>query len=333
MDKPKIICLTPVKNEAWILERFLTSTSLWADYIIIADQNSNDGSIEIIKKFPKVILVSNPDKNFNESERQKILINEARKIPCDKILIALDADESLTANSINNNEWSIIRNLSKGTVIKFDWVNLLPDENKYWFSKDKMPFGFIDDGSEHVGRFIHSPRIPVRKNSPIYYPKDIKVMHFQYADWGRMKSKHRWYQCIERIKFPKRSIVDIYRQYHHMDSIQKNSFKGIPDLWLNFYLKNNIDYLNFKKERFYYWDLEIINLFKIYGPEYFSRIDVWDFDWDSFNIKNNSGIIFKERKYLDVYILNFLKKTQYINNKFILKIIDIFLKIFIKIKK
>ena len=36
----KIICLTPVKNEGWILERFLKCTSLWADYIIIADQSS-----------------------------------------------------------------------------------------------------------------------------------------------------------------------------------------------------------------------------------------------------------------------------------------------------
>ncbi|MDR1737564.1 MAG: hypothetical protein LBR66_01915 [Candidatus Symbiothrix sp.] len=27
--KPAIICLTPVKNEAWILDRFLTAASLW----------------------------------------------------------------------------------------------------------------------------------------------------------------------------------------------------------------------------------------------------------------------------------------------------------------
>jgi glycosyltransferase involved in cell wall biosynthesis len=48
--KPTIICLTPVKNEAWLLDRFLQATSLWADFIIIADQMSTDGSQEIAKK-------------------------------------------------------------------------------------------------------------------------------------------------------------------------------------------------------------------------------------------------------------------------------------------
>ena len=46
LEKPKLIVITPVKNESWILEKFLTFTSLWADYIIIADQNSTDNSIE-----------------------------------------------------------------------------------------------------------------------------------------------------------------------------------------------------------------------------------------------------------------------------------------------
>ncbi len=47
-DKPVLICLTPIRNEAWILERFLQCASLWADYIIIGDQNSDDGSREIV---------------------------------------------------------------------------------------------------------------------------------------------------------------------------------------------------------------------------------------------------------------------------------------------
>ena len=80
MLKPTVICLTPVKNEAWILERFLRCASLWADYIIIADQGSDDGSVEIATRFPKVILVENPSSIFNEPERQKLLL-EAARIP------------------------------------------------------------------------------------------------------------------------------------------------------------------------------------------------------------------------------------------------------------
>lgn len=54
-----MIVLTPVFNEAWILPAFLIAMSLWADYIIIADQMSTDGSREIYKEFEKVIVINN----------------------------------------------------------------------------------------------------------------------------------------------------------------------------------------------------------------------------------------------------------------------------------
>ena len=44
-DLPKIIVVTPIKNEDWILDRFLSVTSQFADLIIIADQNSTDKSM------------------------------------------------------------------------------------------------------------------------------------------------------------------------------------------------------------------------------------------------------------------------------------------------
>jgi len=37
-DPVRIVVVTPVRNEAWILERFLSVTSRFADHIIIADQ-------------------------------------------------------------------------------------------------------------------------------------------------------------------------------------------------------------------------------------------------------------------------------------------------------
>lgn len=54
--KPIVCCLTPVKNEACILERFLYAASLWADHIIVADQMSTDESREIAKKIQRLYL-------------------------------------------------------------------------------------------------------------------------------------------------------------------------------------------------------------------------------------------------------------------------------------
>ena len=35
MSKPLLICMTPVRNEAWVLNAFLKATSLLADYVLI----------------------------------------------------------------------------------------------------------------------------------------------------------------------------------------------------------------------------------------------------------------------------------------------------------
>lgn len=330
----KIICLTPVKNEAWILKKFLVTTSLWADHIIIADQNSTDGSIEIAQAFPKVILIRNTSKYFNEPERQKMLINEARKIEGDNILIALDADEILTADSINNPEWNIIKELDKGTVISFVWANLLPLKNIYWTAPNKMQFGFVDDGSVHAGTVIHSTRIPVPQDKKEYYPVNIKVMHFQYANWERMKSKHRWYQCWELINSPKRSIIGIYRQYHHMYAIKKSQFKNIPNEWFSEYKKMSLDFSDMAVEKFYYWDYEVISLFKKYGLSFFSRIDIWDIDWNEVIVEDNNikkNIFQDPRNIYDKLILRWLAKTQYHSNSLFIKIVDKILKIFLSL--
>ena len=53
-----LVVLTPVKNEAWILERFLRVCNDFADAIIIADQSSTDGSRDVIARYePRVIAV------------------------------------------------------------------------------------------------------------------------------------------------------------------------------------------------------------------------------------------------------------------------------------
>ena len=44
---PTVIALAPVRNEAWILERYLRCAALWADHVVVADQGSDDGCREI----------------------------------------------------------------------------------------------------------------------------------------------------------------------------------------------------------------------------------------------------------------------------------------------
>lgn len=275
----KVICLTPVKNESWILEKFLMAASLWADHIIVADQLSDDDSCMIASKFPKVILIKNPSKEFNEPERQKLLIEAARKIEGPRLLITLDADEVLTGNFHASKEWRFVKKAPPGTIIRFKWVNLRPGYKEYWSPDHNFPWGFMDDGSEHVGEVIHSTRIPMPPTAMTLDLSEIKVLHFQYVDWARMKSKHRWYQCWETLNRPERSAFEIYKQYHHMYEVKASDLQRVKEEWFDYYQSNGIDIKAVKEEGIYWWDRQVLEYFQQYGTSRFKKLDIWDAKW------------------------------------------------------
>jgi glycosyltransferase involved in cell wall biosynthesis len=277
---PKVICLTPVKNEAWILERFLKCASLWADHIIIADQGSDDGSREIARGFSKVTLIDNSSQTFNEPERQKLLINAARQIPGPRLLLALDADEFITANCLNSMEWQSVLNAPAGTVIRFEWPIILSDMRSYWMYPYEFGFGFIDDGSEHEGTKIHSQRVPFPQHASHLFLKDIKVMHYAFTDLDRAKSKSRWYQCWEMLNRPEQGAAWIFR-FHQKDMvIPDREIKALPTAaWLAGYEERGIDMKTVFRNSAYRWDREVLELFEHHGTKKFKKLDIWNVNW------------------------------------------------------
>jgi glycosyltransferase involved in cell wall biosynthesis len=325
MAKPTIICLTPVKNEAWILDRFLQCASLWADHIIIADQNSTDGSQEIARRYPKVTLIENSSEAYHESSRQKLLIDAARKIPGPRLLVALDADEMLTANVLEHPEWNTVLTSPPGTIIEFSWLNLLPGFTDYvslpnWY----YPLGFMDDGSEHTGNNIHSPRIPEPVTSPRIRLQSISILHYQYVNWERTESKQRWYQCWETINNPSKSNVEIYRMYHYMDGFPKNEIHSFLIEHLSGYEKRGIDMTSLYRESLSWRDREIIEWLFKYGTKKFKKLDIWDVNWSeiSHHFSLMDGDYSDPRSWLDKFIHFYLSKTQPHKRKLFIRAID-----------
>lgn len=331
MPKPTVICLTPVKNEAWILGRFLKCASLWADQIIIADQSSDDGSREIALSYPKVTLIDNPMTVYNEYEMRSLLFDEARKIPGPRLLIALDADEMLTANFMESPEWQMILNAKPGTVIGFRLVNIKPDLTSYWSPDHMFLFGLMDDGSEYQGSKIHTARIPIPYISSKIMLNKIKALHYQFTDWERMESKHRWYQCWERLNNPNRRPVDIYRQYHHMYSIPSKKIKKLQPEWFSGYEQQDIDMFSVNRQEFYRWDKEVLAYFHKYGTSKFRREAIWDVNWLEIarKIDDKSSLtgISDPRNNNEKYIHKWLKKTQPHASNPIVKLIQLSLRI------
>lgn len=286
LNRPTIVCLTPVRNEAWILPRFLACAELWADHIIIADQGSTDGSLEIARRHPKVTLIENPSRKFNEPERQKLLISEARKIPGPKILFALDADEIFSADVLDSPEWKSALILSPGTILHVRWANILPGATRSSEFDYDLPCGFVDDGSAHCGEAIHSPRIPKPKGAPSFTFKQIRLLHYNLYDPLRLESKRRWYMCLEKHLMPEKRVIHIIDQYNFVGFHARCATTPIPQKWMEGYELKGIDmksvsrvYIANTDQPVYWYDHEVVDWMEAYGAKFFSKLPIWSTEW------------------------------------------------------
>ena len=293
-DRPRIIVLVPVRNEAWILETFLQCASLWADHIIVADQGSVDGSAKIAAAFPKVTVIENPSSVFSEVERQRLLIEAARRIPGPRLLVAIDADEIVSANILTSPEWQAAVRQPPGTVLGFAKVELYESTKEYFLHslEDKnswIPFGYVDDGAPHEGKVIHTCRVPEREDSPRLNLSDVVVLHFARLNRLRAESKDRWYRCFERISFPEKNILTIHRLYDFYERL-KDRFKIRKSRteWFTNYQKVGININISESDTIFWWDWEVLRMFKDYGTKPFRYIDIWDVDWEKLRLRGLS---------------------------------------------
>jgi hypothetical protein len=274
------ICLTPTRNEAWIIVPFVEAARQWASHVIVADQGSTDGTADKIRGMDGVTVVRNECVEYHENHRQKLLLSEARKIDGRRILIALDADEALSANFEGSTEWERVRAARPGTVLRFRWVNVLPGFERAWIPPQHTPFGFVDDGSAHSGKRIHSSRLPEPEGAPVMDFDDIVVLHFQYVVWERMLSKQRWYQAWEYLTYPDKGALRIYRQYNHMrGGWPKSELHSVRAEWLKGYDEARIGFRSLQCESVTWWDREILQMFDQHGTGRFRRVALWDKDW------------------------------------------------------
>ncbi|MBR4553708.1 MAG: glycosyltransferase family 2 protein [Bacteroidaceae bacterium] len=335
--KPTLFCLTPVKNEEWIIERFLLSASIWADKIIISDQGSTDKTIEIAKKFPKVTIINNSAlQDFNEQNMRKPLFEEARKTAGKRILISLDADEIFTPN-FDSPEWNTIIKAEEGTRFIFDIYNIQPDYKRVEYTIDSLHCGFVDDNSEYEVGLIHVPRQPSKEDAWHIKFNDISILHFQFTDWKRMECKHIWYQMYERINFPNKSVIKIFRAYHYDKEGYATHYGSkilpIDPKWIEGYKKRGLDITSVMIQPDYSWCSKILDYIQSYSLKYFRHIDLGNIIWSEIAIKYKREYDLKQFEYhysiFDRWLLSYLRRTQRIRFKLYIKFIDyILIKIF-----
>jgi glycosyltransferase involved in cell wall biosynthesis len=313
----KIIVITPVKNEAWILDRFLSVTSQFADLIVIADQNSTDGCLDIYPKYPKVHLVINNNNNFNEGDRQLLLLETARRLmPDDKrIILALDADEIMAANSITVVGWQTMLDAKPGTVLHFENPDLYITPVQALRRNRLWPLGYVDDGAQHYPSKIHSIRLPRPSYADYLYLHDVKIMHYSLTRMDAQRAKMPFYTMTENVLKHSHFLARRYKCRLNYDYVRTNTLEPTPQEWFTGWEELGIDMKTIRSANSFWYDEEALRLFSVHGYKKFWLDNIWYKNWPElakqFNITTP---INKPPKILRA-ILNLLDKIYFVWKK------------------
>lgn len=258
-NTPLHIVMTPVRNEAWVLRAFLEATSLWADYIIIADQMSTDGSREIAKAYPKVILIDNNRPEMHMAAPRRLLFEEAKKIEGEKILFALDADEFLSGDFVHTEGWLKILNSQPDDSFSWRWMNLKKDDVSQYYEGPHFYWGvhaspdlWEGDFPDH---FIHEWRLPwspKADGSRSFNLDDFFSIYLAWVNQSRQRNKERFYQVTTKSQDNKISAVSLYRHYN--SELYPISL-CVPSEAYRYYEDRNVniwDYIDLQDEGKYY---------------------------------------------------------------------------------
>ena len=286
MAHPTIIVITPVRNEAWVLDAFLTCTSSWADYIILADHHSEDNTREIAKKHEKVILIDNPTFEWYEGECRARLLEEACKIPGDKVIFALDADEFLSEGFEKTKSWKRITGSVKNEIFCFNWLNLYDNFETAEYTKMHFEWAAHFEASvDVVGEYrrretkaVHCMRVPCLETEECDYVfvDDFWVVHLAKLNRQKLRQKEDFYQV---------TWVDKNKEKFNAISMYRKASKLYPDNLVHLdspvclcklgedkdysYLVHTADYGK------HYVD-EMVRVFEREGTDKFAKLCIWD---------------------------------------------------------
>jgi glycosyltransferase involved in cell wall biosynthesis len=283
----QMIALMPVRNEAWMVERTLRTLATFCDRIIVADQQSADGTPEILARFaPKVEIIDNPSNTHSTRIRWRLL-EAARDHGGNNFLLFTDADEILSANLLEEDVLDYCVSLKPGTAILLELVNLWRSpvlwrhDGSVWSGR-WIEIGFRDDRNLKYGpleaTLDHNKRIPACQD--IRRIDKVKLLHFQFVIFERMRSKQRWYRALEAVNYGIEQAEAINYYYRVTRDERRVQLEPIKPEWTAGWQKMGIDLESFEEAPLYWYDVEVLRYFKEKGPAFFAAVDLWDTDWE-----------------------------------------------------
>lgn len=144
--EPEIIAVLCVYNEELNIEGCLTHLSDYVDKIIIFDDKSTDNTIQLAKKYPKVVKIikNNCKSKWDERKNRELVLKAAYQISNrqNPWVLCVDADERLEINFLKNIRNIIKEHAPTQTAVALHFRELWDNTHQYrddgvWGEKQK----------------------------------------------------------------------------------------------------------------------------------------------------------------------------------------------------
>ena len=274
----KIIALLPIKNEAWVLEHTLACLSGFCDVVLVNDQQSEDDSREIAKRFPKVVWIDSPESQICEQARWQ-LWDTARQYDGTNLLWCTDADEVVSPRLAVQFLKQQQAQLAAGTVVDCLYCHFWNGSTRYRtglgpYTPYAKAVAIVDDRRMNYDRSralpLHEERVPITPESPRMRAEGVPVMHLQWLLPNRSQMRQAWYRCREWMQGD-RSAATINSFYSVTLPTWYVQTAPIPPDWLD---GVTLPVTAIDKEPSWQ-QADILGWFDERGVEFFEPIEIW----------------------------------------------------------
>ncbi|MDT8415185.1 MAG: glycosyltransferase family 2 protein [Flavobacteriaceae bacterium] len=184
----KITALLIVYNEVSHIREVLENVS-FADEIIVVDSFSTDGTVDIIRDFPKVNLFQNPFENF--TDQRNFAISKASN----NWILFIDADERLPQKTIDE---------IKTEVCKPDAHAAYFIRRQIYFQKKRLRFG--GRNKDKIERLFQKDKALYKKGRLVHEKLDVQgtvgilkneMLHYPYKNFSHIEQKRKHYAQLK----------------------------------------------------------------------------------------------------------------------------------------
>ena len=279
----KTITLMTLKNEEWIIDTTFPIIEKISDEIIVANNNSSDRSVEMLRNY-NVEIINSDSTTHSNKVRWKLLDEARERYGNNNLIMCIDADEFVPPGLFLKSKKNI-ESESPGTVFASPWVQVWRNVKQYrndksvWNPKvNSKPFMFLDNGNIDYERTLilndHTARVPM-VNTLAVKKTNFPLIHLQFANWERSQIKQLWYQCIELTNGV--DPDEINNKYKVASDEINIKYKNLKKKWIKgVYLDPEIE----KSKTFEIWHVEEINkMVNKFGIEKFQVLNIWKHDF------------------------------------------------------